>query len=61
MKGKDFIAVLSLDGIITVYEQESYAFQSFLPGFLLPGPMAYVPKSDSFVTVSSDWCLQCFK
>ncbi|XP_068235573.1 protein PTHB1 [Palaemon carinicauda] len=61
VKGKDFIAVLSLDGIVTVYEQESYAFQSFLPGFLLPGPIAYVSKSDSIVTASSDWCLQCFK
>lgn len=61
VKGKDYIAVLSLDGILTVYEQESYAFQSFLPGFLLPGPVAYVSKSDSIVTVASDWCLQCFK
>ncbi|KAK7059243.1 Protein PTHB1 [Halocaridina rubra] len=61
VKGKDYIAILSLDGCITVYEQESYAFYSFLPGFLLPGPMAYVAKSDGFVTVSSDWSLQCYK
>ncbi|XP_045624532.1 protein PTHB1 isoform X3 [Procambarus clarkii] len=61
VKGKDYIAVQSLDGCITVFEQESFAFSSFLPGFLLPGPIAYVPKTDSLVTVGSDWCLQCFK
>ncbi|XP_042217578.1 protein PTHB1-like isoform X2 [Homarus americanus] len=61
VKGKEYLAVQSLDGCITVFEQESYAFSSFLPGFLLPGPIAYVAKSDALVTVSSDWCLQCFK
>ncbi|XP_071550345.1 protein PTHB1 isoform X2 [Panulirus ornatus] len=61
VKGKDYIAVQSLDGCITVFEQESYGFSSFLPGFLFPGPITYVSKSDALITVSSDWCLQCFK
>ncbi|XP_063611687.1 protein PTHB1-like [Penaeus indicus] len=61
VKGKDYIAVQSLDGCITVFEQESFAFSSFLPGFLLPGPLVYVAKSDSLITVGSDWSLQCYK
>ncbi|CAL4062749.1 unnamed protein product, partial [Meganyctiphanes norvegica] len=61
VKGKDLFAVLSLDGCITVYEQESIGFSCFLPGFLLPGPWGYTPKSDSFLVVGADWSLQCYK
>ena len=58
---KDFIGVLSMDGVVTFYEQEAFAFQAFLPDFLLPGPFVYISSSDSFVFGASDRSLQCYK
>ncbi|XP_018007608.1 protein PTHB1 isoform X2 [Hyalella azteca] len=61
VRGKDFICVQSLDGCLTVYEQESFAFCVFLPGALLAGPLAYLPKTDSFVTMAASANLQAYK
>lgn len=61
VKGKDFICVQSMDGSVTVFEQESFTFTCFLPGSILPGPIQYMPRLDSFVTVSSSWQLECYK
>ena len=60
-EGRDFICVQSMDGTVSVFEQESFAFSRFLPGALLPGPIKYVPKMDSFVTVSSQRCVESYK
>lgn len=59
--GKDFICVQSMDGTVSIFEQESFSFSRFLPGALLPGPLKYIPKLDSFVTASSSWQLECYK
>lgn len=59
--GKDFICVQSMDGTISIFEQESFAFSRFLPGALLPGPIQYMPRLDSFVTASSSWRLESYK
>ena len=61
IKSRDFICVQSVDGTVSFFEQESFAFSRFLPGALLPGPLAYVPKTDSFVTVSSTRHVECYK
>ncbi|XP_023231240.1 protein PTHB1-like [Centruroides sculpturatus] len=61
VKGKDFMCVQSLDGTLTFFEQESFAFSRFLPGFLLPGPLKYLSKTDSFVTVSAGWNLESYR
>ncbi|KAJ8320825.1 hypothetical protein KUTeg_002412 [Tegillarca granosa] len=61
VKGKDFICVQSMDGTISIFEQESFSFSRFLPGALLPGPLKYVPRLDSFVTASSAWQVECYK
>ena len=61
MRGKDYIALLSLDGTLSIFEQESHSFSRFLPGFLLPGPLAFVERTDSFVVTTSDFGLQSFK
>uniref|UniRef100_A0A8C5WR55 PTHB1 N-terminal domain-containing protein n=1 Tax=Laticauda laticaudata TaxID=8630 RepID=A0A8C5WR55_LATLA len=39
--------------MLMLFEQESYSFGRFLPGFLLPGPLTYSSRTDSFITVSS--------
>uniref|UniRef100_T1JN84 PTHB1 N-terminal domain-containing protein n=1 Tax=Strigamia maritima TaxID=126957 RepID=T1JN84_STRMM len=59
--GKDFICVQSLDGTLSFFEHDSYSFCRFLPGFLLPGPLLYCLRNDSFITVSSSWHLESYK
>ncbi|XP_075127200.1 protein PTHB1 isoform X2 [Leptodactylus fuscus] len=61
VKGRDFICIQSMDGMLMFFEQESYAFGRYLPGFLLPGPLRYSPKTDSFVTVSSCRQVESYK
>ena len=50
-----------MDGAVSFFEQESFSFSRFLPGFLLPGPIRYVPRTDSFITVSSTWQVESYK
>ncbi|XP_040585867.1 protein PTHB1 isoform X3 [Mesocricetus auratus] len=61
IKGRDLICIQSMDGMLMVFEQESYAFGRFLPGSLLPGPLAYSPRTDSFITVSSCRQVESYK
>ena len=49
IKGRHYLAVLSLDGTISIFEQETHTFSRFLPGFLMPGLYSY--ESDD----SPDW------
>lgn len=58
---KDYICIQSMDGTLSVYEQESFSFTRFLPDSMLPGPLAYVAASDSFVTVSSARTIESYK
>ena len=58
---RDFLCIQSLDGTLNIFEQESYAFTRFLPKFLLPGPLVYVERTDSFVTLSSSYQLESYK
>lgn len=51
--GVDHIVVQSYDGQLTFFEQEVQSFSRLLPDFLLPGPMAYLTASDSFVTTTA--------
>lgn len=51
----------SLDGNLTFYEQESFAFSRSLPNCLLPGPIAYLPHSDSFIVATSGWSLESYR
>ena len=58
---KDFLCVQSIDGTISVFEQESHAFSRFLPGFLIPSPLVYVQRTDSLVTVSSAFQVESYR
>ena len=51
----------SLDGTLSFYEQENYSFSRFLPGYLIPGPILYVQKTDSVVTGTSSWTVEAYK
>uniref|UniRef100_A0A8C5K108 Bardet-Biedl syndrome 9 n=1 Tax=Jaculus jaculus TaxID=51337 RepID=A0A8C5K108_JACJA len=61
IKGRDLICIQSMDGMLMAFEQESYAFGRFLPGCLLPGPLAYSSRTDSFITVSSCRHVESYK
>lgn len=50
-----------MDGMLMFFEQESYAFGRFLPGFLLPGPLSYCARTDAFLTVSSTRQVESYK
>ena len=58
---KDFMCIQSIDGAISVFEQESYTFSRFLPDFLLPNPIVYVERTDSLVTLSSSYEVESFR
>lgn len=60
-QNRDFLCVQSLDGLLTFFEQESLVFCCFLPNFLLPGPLVYVHKTDSFIFCGSTWCVESFR
>ncbi|KAM4600656.1 protein PTHB1 [Polymixia lowei] len=59
--GHHSLCIQSLDGMLMFFEQDSYSFGRFLPGFLLPGPLAYCPRTDTFLTVSSARQLESYK
>jgi Bardet-Biedl syndrome 9 protein len=50
-----------MDGYLSFFEQEAFAFGRFLPGFLIPGPIQYLPKTDSFITCTSSRTVETFK
>ena len=61
VNGRDFVCVQSLDGTLSFFEQETFAFIRFLPGFLLPGPLVFLPYTDSFLTVTSDRRVEMYR
>uniref|UniRef100_A0A8C4WWA7 Uncharacterized protein n=1 Tax=Eptatretus burgeri TaxID=7764 RepID=A0A8C4WWA7_EPTBU len=61
VKGKDFICVQSMDGFLAFFEQESFTTGRLLPKFLLPGPICYNPRADSFITVSSQRFVESYR
>ncbi|XP_069777145.1 protein PTHB1 isoform X10 [Narcine bancroftii] len=61
VKGRDLICIQFMDGMLMFFEQESFAFGRFLPGCLLPGPLEYCSRTDSFITVSSSRQVESYK
>ncbi len=57
----EYICVQSMDGMLSVFEYESFSLSCFLPKVLIPGPLKYMPKTDSFITVSSSWELESYR
>ncbi|XP_025410019.1 protein PTHB1 isoform X2 [Sipha flava] len=58
---RDFLCVMSLDGAVSVYEQQAFGFRTALPNYLHPFPMKYVRSADAFITLNADFCLVCYK
>ena len=56
----DGICVQTLDGVLEVFDRETLDFRARLPDFLVPGPLAYCPRMDAFVTVNSKFEMEKF-
>lgn len=54
------ICVQSMDGVLTVIEQERIVLERKLGKFLLPGPLTYCAKADILLTFSSRMEVECF-
>lgn len=50
----EHIAVQSMDGQVAIFEGPTSGPVRQLEGVLLPGPLQYIPKTDTFVTAASD-------
>ncbi|CAH1154117.1 unnamed protein product [Phaedon cochleariae] len=60
-QNRDFMCVQSLDGMLSFFEQENSVFSCFLPDFLLPTPIVYIKKTDSFITGNGNWKILSYK
>ncbi|CAE7218110.1 BBS9 [Symbiodinium pilosum] len=62
VRDRDYFCVQSLDGVLSFFEQESFAFSRMLTtSFLVPGPICYVPKIDSFVICTNAMCIEAYR
>ena len=57
----EYICVQTLDGVLYVFENERQSMAKSLPNTYLPGPIAYLSRHDAFLTVSSNYQLECYK
>jgi Bardet-Biedl syndrome 9 protein len=59
---RHYICVQSLDGVLSFFEQDAFAFSRMLsPNFLVPGPLCYMPKIDSFIICSNSMCIEAYR
>lgn len=61
VRGKDMIIVQSMDGKLQIFEQSAHAFSRQLADCLIPGPLAYLPKLDAFITVNYAGIAECYR
>ncbi|XP_015595990.1 protein PTHB1 isoform X2 [Cephus cinctus] len=61
VRSRDFLCVQCVDGTLLFYEQENFTFIQTLNKRLLPSSLIYISRNDVFVTMSSDWILECYK
>ena len=57
----EYLCVQTLDGVLFVFEHERQSMVKSLPNTYLPGPLAYLARSDAVLTVSSNHHLECYK
>ena len=58
---REMIIVQSMDGKLQIFEQSANAFTRQIADCLLPGPVAYIPKVDAFVTVNHACQAECYR
>ena len=58
---QDELCVQSMDGCLHFFKQEVHTMDRFLPNFLLPGPLLYVPVLQSYITANSQMKVCAYK
>ena len=58
---KETVAVQSMDGQLALFSAAGHAFTSFIPDFLVPGPLCHLRWIDAIATVNSFGRLDAFK
>merc|ERR1719253_1931934 len=62
VRDREYICVQSLDGVVSVFEQDTFAFSRLIsPDFMVPGPICYIAKTDSFIICSSAMCIEAYR
>eukprot|EP00929_Paragymnodinium_shiwhaense_P095010 TRINITY_DN55958_c0_g1_i1.p1 TRINITY_DN55958_c0_g1~~TRINITY_DN55958_c0_g1_i1.p1 ORF type:complete len:874 (+),score=217.80 TRINITY_DN55958_c0_g1_i1:84-2705(+) len=62
VRERDYICVQSLDGVLSFFEQDSFAFMRMLSSnFLLPGPICYMARTDSIIVCSNAMCVEAYR
>jgi Bardet-Biedl syndrome 9 protein len=60
--GGPTICVQTMEGSLVFIDGDHIAFERFLPGFALPGPMAVLPGSSSvLVLATATGCLEAYR
>lgn len=59
-KNYDIVFVQSVDGLITIIEQDSIVNIVELPDMLMPGCIVYVDRKDNFVITTPSYEVQCY-
>lgn len=60
-RARDMFMVQSLDGKLQIFEQSATAFTRQLMDCLLPGPIAYLPRLDAFVSTNYATQAECYR
>ena len=55
------VCVQSLDGRLTFFDFSGEVLHYNLPNFLLPGPLVYIFRTDTFLVASSGWSLEAYR
>jgi len=62
VRERDYICIQSLDGVLSFFEQDAFAFARLLSkDFLMPGPMCYMAKTDSFIICNNSMCIEAYR
>mmetsp|Transcript_99006 Transcript_99006/g.248246 ORF Transcript_99006/g.248246 Transcript_99006/m.248246 type:complete len:866 (-) Transcript_99006:82-2679(-) len=62
IRDRDYICVQSLDGVLSFFEQDAFAFSRALSSnFLLPGPICYMAKFDLFIICNNAMFIEAYR
>ena len=59
--GQDLICIQSLDGQLRIFGHTGEILTCSLQGFLLPGPLAYVSRTNIILTANTDRSLEAYR
>lgn len=62
VRDREYICVQSLDGVLSFFEQDAFAFSRMLQSnFMVPGPICYMQSIDAIIVCSSHMCIEAYR